>query len=165
MPCKLIIIRGNSSSGKSTIAMRLQREMGYGTMLIQQDVVRREMLRVKDTPGNPAVQLIGDLAIFGHTIDNDVIIEGILPADRYADMLQQVVKQFDESFVYYFDIPFEETLRRHATKPNAHEFGEDEMREWWSEHDVLESSDCIITHDMSEDEIIVRILQDIKGKE
>lgn len=166
MPCKLIIIRGNSSSGKSTIAMRLQREMGYGTMLIQQDVVRREMLRVKDTQGNPAVQLIGDLAIFGHTIDNDVIIEGILTADRYADMLRHLIDRFDESFVYYFDIPFEETVRRHATKPNAHEFGEEDMRRWWNERDVLDSNnDRMITHDMSEDEIMARMMRDIKGKE
>ena len=165
MTRRLIIIRGNSGSGKSTVAKRLQRDMGYETMLIQQDVVRREMLRVKDEPGNPAVQLIGDLAIFGHTIDNDVIIEGILPADRYAGMLWRVIEQFDESFVYYFDIPFEETLRRHATKPNAHEFGEEDMRRWWNERDVLDLSDHIITHDMSEDEIVAHMMRDIKSKE
>jgi uridine kinase len=34
MTQKLIIIRGNSGSGKSTIAKRLQVEMGQGTMMI-----------------------------------------------------------------------------------------------------------------------------------
>ena len=28
-------------------------------------------------------------------------------------------------------------MRRHATKPNAHEFGESEMRQWWKDQDVL----------------------------
>lgn len=158
---KLIIIRGNSGSGKTTIAKWLQREMGYGTMLISQDVVRREILRVKDTAGNPAIRLIGDMVKYGHSIGYDVIIEGILSTKKYGDMLSDVMKQFDQTFVYYLDIPFEETLRRHKSKPNAHEFGEKELREWWHEKDVLSDDDQIITHDMSEDEIITKIMSGI----
>lgn len=45
---KLIMIRGNSGSGKTTAAKALQERLGCNTMLISQDVVRREMLRVKD---------------------------------------------------------------------------------------------------------------------
>lgn len=41
---QLIIIRGNSGSGKTTLAHRLQRALGRNTMVISQDVVRREML-------------------------------------------------------------------------------------------------------------------------
>lgn len=39
---KLIILRGNSGSGKTTTGKALQRKFGQGTMLISQDVVRRE---------------------------------------------------------------------------------------------------------------------------
>jgi len=28
-------------------------------------------------------------------------------------------------------------VRRHTTKPNAHEFGESEMRRWWKDQDIL----------------------------
>ena len=63
--------------------------------------------------------------------------------------------------MYYLDIPFEETLRRHKSKPNAHEFGEKELREWWHEEDVLSDEDRIITHDMREDEIITKIMSGI----
>lgn len=38
-------------------------------------------------------------------------------------------------YAYYFDLPFEETLKRHQTKPNCHEFGEEAMRDWWREKD------------------------------
>jgi hypothetical protein len=38
---------------------------------------------------------------------------------------------------YYLDVPFEETLRRHATKPQASEYGRAEMSDWYREHDVL----------------------------
>ena len=39
---KLIILRGNSGSGKTTIAKELQKSLGRNTMLISQDVVRRD---------------------------------------------------------------------------------------------------------------------------
>lgn len=41
------------------------------------------------------------------------------------------------SFAFYFNIPFEETLKRHKTKVEANEFGEKEMRKWWLPNDLL----------------------------
>jgi hypothetical protein len=38
---------------------------------------------------------------------------------------------------FYLDIPWEETLRRHASRPQAAEFGEAEMREWFLPRDLL----------------------------
>ena len=40
---KLIILRGNSGSGKTAIAKELQKHFGRNTMLISQDVIRRCM--------------------------------------------------------------------------------------------------------------------------
>lgn len=42
--CKLILLRGNSGSGKTTLAHMLQRKLGRGTLVISQDVIRRDML-------------------------------------------------------------------------------------------------------------------------
>jgi adenylate kinase family enzyme len=47
----LIILRGNSGSGKSTTAKALQRKLGRDTLVISQDVIRRDMLWVKDETG------------------------------------------------------------------------------------------------------------------
>ena len=41
---KLVIIRGNSGSGKTTTAKMLQHRLGRNIMLLSQDVIRREML-------------------------------------------------------------------------------------------------------------------------
>lgn len=159
----LIIIRGNSGSGKTTIAKRLQRELGRGTMLIQQDVVRREILRVKETPDNPSDQLMLQMAQFGEQKDYAVIIEGILSAKKHAAWLHELVRSWrGHCHVYYFDIPFEETLKRHVTKPNAHEFGEAEMREWWKEHDTLGvDRERVIMQEQSADEIIRMMCDEI----
>lgn len=159
---RLIIIRGNSGSGKSTVAKRLRYELGYGTMLIPQDVVRREIIRVKDTPDNPSIQLIKSMALYGRDIGYDVIIEGILSRARYGEMLHDLGGVFEQTHAYYFDISFEETLRRHQSRPDAHEFGEELMREWYVAHDVLDlPGERVIVDELSEDEVLAVILGDL----
>ena len=81
----LIILRGNSGCGKTSTARLLQRQLGYGTMLVSQDVVRREMLRVKDSESNPAIQLIYDLCMYGNKVGYTVILEGILSKKIWCD--------------------------------------------------------------------------------
>lgn len=136
---KLIILRGNSGSGKTTTGKGLQRKFGHGTMLISQDVVKREMLFVKDGTNPEASQLLLDLAIYGKDHCNIVILEGILNSKWYKKLFESLLNKFNNQiFAYYFDIPFEETLNRHHQKPNAYEFGEKELREWWNEKDLLD---------------------------
>jgi len=159
---KLIIIRGNSGSGKSTAAIKLRRELGYGTMLIPQDVVRRDIIRVHDNPNNPAIQLIEDIARYGKEINYDVVVEGILEKEKYGTMLEHLYSTFEKAYAFYFDISFEETLRRHQFKNNKDEFGEKEMREWWREHDVLGfPNEILIPASLTEDEVLTLIIKTI----
>ena len=58
---KIIILRGNSASGKSTAAKALQKRIGNGTFLISQDNVRREMLWEKTGQHNQTVSLLKNL--------------------------------------------------------------------------------------------------------
>ena len=62
---KLIVLRGNSGSGKTSVAKELQKKFGHGTMLISQDVVRREMLYVKDGEKPKVDELIYQIAKYG----------------------------------------------------------------------------------------------------
>lgn len=41
------------------------------------------------------------------------------------------------TFVYYLDVSLAETLRRHATRPQASEFSADDMRGWYQPADLL----------------------------
>ena len=76
--------------------------------------------------------------MYGNNVGYTVILEGILSNKKYGAMLRRLLDDFQgEKLIYYFDVSFEETVRRHATKPNAHEFGESEMRQWWKDQDVL----------------------------
>lgn len=87
----LIILRGNSGSGKSSVAKMLQRKIGR-----------------------------------------------ILNANWYKPLFETATELYKEKlFAYYYDIPFEETLRRHETKEKKFEFGEAEMLRWWNEKDFI----------------------------
>ena len=162
---KLIILRGNSGSGKTTTGKALQRKFGRGTMLISQDVVRREMLFVTDGPNPEASQLLLELALYGKSNCNIVILEGILNSKWYKNLFENLLDEFkDQIFTYYFDIPFEETLNRHQQKPNAHEFGEKQMREWWNEKDLLDiMPEILLYKKLSLNEIVELIYQDVKS--
>ena len=128
---KLIILRGNSGSGKSSVASALQKRIGRNTLIIPQDTVRREMLWVHDGQDTLALPLLVDLLRYGHEHCDITILEGILNSRWYKPLFDTATELFGESiFAYYYDLPFEETLIRHATKRNQFEFGEREMRRW-----------------------------------
>lgn len=134
----LIILRGNSGSGKTATAKELHRRLPPGTaLLISQDVIRREMLNVKDRPQNPAIDLIKLNAAFGRAHCDVVIIEGILKRELYNAALLKIAAAFDQTVACYFDIPYEETLRRHQSRPQAQEFGAASLKKWWLEKDYL----------------------------
>nr|WP_256092454.1 kinase [Staphylococcus xylosus] len=162
MTVHLIIIRGNSGSGKSTIAKRIQQHLGEGVMLIGQDEVRRQMLNVHDRPGNLAIQLIKEIVDYGINHCDYVILEGILNRHKYGTMLNEFFKKSNANVhVYYFDLSFQETVRRHYTKQQT-DFDETAMSKWFVPADMLNvQGEKYITESMTEDYIINMIFKDI----
>jgi predicted kinase len=134
----LIVLRGNSGSGKSAVAAGVRARYGRGIALVGQDNLRRTILRERDVPGGANIGLIDAVARYALSHGFHVIIDGILHAARYGPMLDTLHRDHQGmSRFYYLDVPFEETLRRHATRPQATEFGCAEMRGWYREKDLL----------------------------
>jgi len=161
---KIIILRGNSGSGKSTIAKKLQEKLGRGTLLISQDSIRREFLHVYGGADQTSINLLEHLVVFGNQNCKFTILEGILYADDHDYLFKQIEKIFKQNiFAYYFELPFEETLKRHMGKPNCNDFGESEMKRWWREKDYIS---CIdeekIYKELNISEIVDKIYNDIK---
>ncbi|WP_253198363.1 AAA family ATPase [Clostridium gasigenes] len=92
---KLIILRGNSGSGKTTTGKALQRKIGHGTMIISQDVVRREMLFVKDGPNPEVSDLLLEIALYGKSHCNVVILEGTLNSKWYKKLFENLLEEFN----------------------------------------------------------------------
>ncbi|HVX46257.1 MAG TPA: AAA family ATPase [Mycobacteriales bacterium] len=160
---RLITLRGNSGSGKSTVAAAIRAARPDGTVaILGQDVIRRQIIGTgSDAEGHP-VGLI-DLAaryLLGRGLD--VIIEGLLRADWYSETLVQLVADHrGVSRSYIYDLPFEETLRRHATKTVANVFGEDDMRKWWRGfHPIVDLDEIAITANDTLPATVARIVDD-----
>jgi RimJ/RimL family protein N-acetyltransferase/predicted kinase len=163
MEKKLIILRGNSGSGKTTVARAVQKMAGRNILLLSQDNIRREMLNANDGINTKALPLLQDLLAYGYSHCSLVILEGILNAKWYRDLFEQAIRLYgkDNIYAYYFDIPFEETLRRHQTRPNHLEFGEEEMRDWWKAKDYLNCiEESLFTETDTEEDEINRICSD-----
>ena len=160
---KLVILRGNSGSGKTTVAKELQGILGDNTMLISQDMVRREILKVSDGKDTKALPLLKQLLRYGYDHSEVVILEGIMVADWYRPLFELAVSLYGEDvYAYYFDLPFEETVKRHKTRSKAGSFGEEAMREWWVEKDYSDVlNESKIPEELSKENIVQMILNHI----
>jgi len=137
---RLIVLRGNSGSGKSTVARALRDAYGRGLAWVSQDLIRRIILKEKDVPGGVNIGLIDQVARYCLDHGQHVVLDGILYADRYEQMLAGLGRDhLGSSRFYYLEVSLDETLHRHTTRPQAAEFGADDMRGWYRPRDLLSS--------------------------
>jgi predicted kinase len=135
---RLVVLRGNSASGKSSVAAEIRTRYGRGIAIVGQDNLRRVVLREHDKPNAANIGLIDLTARYALDHGFHVVVEGILYAGHYGDMLTALCDDHQGTTrLYYLHVPFEETLRRHATKPQASEYGQTEMASWYRELDLL----------------------------
>lgn len=159
----LVCIRGNSGSGKSTLSLMLRNAYGgRGVAVIEQDYIRRRLLHERDRPGAANIELIGTVVRHCLRAGIHTVLEGILDAGHYGQMLDDLHRDYTgPQHWYYLDVPYEETLRRHATKTNAHEFGAAEMAGWYRYRDLLPGGrEEVIGAESAADQSLTRILAD-----
>ncbi|MCP9211364.1 kinase [Streptomyces cucumeris] len=159
---RLVVLRGNSASGKSSVAAGLRDTFGRGLALVGQDTIRRVVLRERDRPGAVNIGLIDVVARHALDAGYHVVVEGILYAEHYGEMLARLrADHRGPTHGYYLHVPFAETLVRHATKPQADEYGEAEMREWYRDLDLLPGgAETVIGADSTLSGTVDRIMRD-----
>ena len=131
----LVVLRGNSASGKSSVAREVRRRYGRGCALVEQDHLRRILLREHDGPDGVAPRLIEATCRVALDGGYHVLLEGILHAAWYGAMLRSLIREHDR--VFYLDVSLEETVRRHETRPLSREVTAEEMRSWYTPRDLL----------------------------
>ena len=134
----LVVIRGNSGSGKTSLARQLRLHQGRGWALVEQDNLRRVILRERDKAGGLAPAFIDHTVRFLLGNGYSVILEGILASHRYGPMLTKLIADHSgPSLSYYLDVSFDETVRRHHTRPQAADFTPEDMRSWYLPRDTI----------------------------
>ncbi|MEV0048313.1 hypothetical protein AB0H60_33265 [Nocardia rhamnosiphila] len=95
-----------------------------------------------------------------------VIVEGVLDAHRYGPMLQTLTTRALRTHFYAGDLTFEQTLVRHAQRPQAAEFGATEMGAWYHGWQLLPFvTETRIDHLWSQNTTIERIPDDLREPE
>ncbi|WP_413628233.1 zeta toxin family protein [Fructilactobacillus vespulae] len=140
----LVIVRGNSASGKTTLTNKIQKEIGYEKcLLLNQDIIRRKILHADDNKNNPSVKMIENLINYGLENYSVTVVEGILRRDVYGNMLTNLIEKNNaNTLIYYLDIPFEKTLNYDQMKEVS--FGSQRLKLWWREKDYLTNDDIIL---------------------
>lgn len=161
----LVVIRGNSASGKSTVAAATQRRFARGRcVVIPQDVVRRQMVREADRSGGFNIELIEHIAALCLSRGLVVIVEGILDARRYGAMLERLAAAARAALFYSFDLTFEETLLRHAGRPQSATIPESQMALWFHGWQPLSFvGETRIESNWTVEDTVDRICRDIRA--
>lgn len=160
---RLLVLRGNSASGKSSTASAVQAELGRSCALVQQDMMRRIVLKERDVPDGANIGLISTVARYALDHDYHVIVEGILHAERYLDMLTQLAAAHrGATHYYYLDVSLAESLQRHTARPQSAEFGAEQMRRWYCHRDLLDvPGEQVIPQSSSLESTVGRILYEV----
>ena len=159
---RLIIIRGNSGSGKSKLARAIREARPRGVAIVGHDILRRDILHVRDHPGALSVPYIDMSVRFVLDHGLDVVVEGILHAEIYGDMLTRLRSDhLGVTRSYYYELDLEETLRRHRTKALAAEVSEDKVVSWYRSSDLISGlEECVFDSSIGAGDALERALAD-----
>jgi len=161
---KLIVLRGPSGSGKSSVSKLLRTSQSGPIALIEQDYLRRTILKEKDVPGGLNIELIKMTVLMALENSFDAILEGIFDAGRYGKMFEEIIRRHPrDNHFFYFDISFEGTLLRHQHKQNRNDFGETEMRRWYKERNFLECAKEVIIPETNNLEETTDFISSVSG--
>ncbi len=159
---KLIILRGPSGAGKSTVARGLFERASRPTVLIEQDHYRFIFKPAGGLVNSKTIhQMIKANVLIALQDGYDVILEGIFNVKSYRVTFKEIFAVHKTgNYIFMFDISFEETLRRHRTKPNKDEWSEADMKDWYRPKDFLgHDFEYTVAEAASTDETVSKIRQ------
>lgn len=165
---RLVILRGDSASGKTTTAHALRSALGARVALIHQDYIRREMLHEPDRRrrSKDASILVVAAARQALELGYDVILDGIFNLRDYSEPFERLHRDHrGVTRIYQFDVGLDETLRRHAGRTLGGVISSEKIREWYDGWQPLPWFDEErVGPEVGTDELVSVILQDIGGR-
>jgi predicted kinase len=136
----LVILRGNSGSGKTSAAREVQRRYGRGCALVEQDHLRRVVLHEHGGGRIPTVAPALIVSVVRAALEHGyhVVLEGILHTCQYGELLRELVaEQSGPTSVFWLEVSFSETVRRHNGRSEAIPVTAEQMRAWYCPLDLL----------------------------
>lgn len=127
----LIVLRGNSGSGKSTIATYLQSELSGPAAILSQDYFRRVIYKEREQDSLAHVDLLEAATAHCLAAGQHVILDGIFNAGRYSPMLARVRSMTNDARFYAFGLSLDDTITRHQSRSKSVDFTAEDMAAWY----------------------------------
>lgn len=157
MTAKIIILRGPSGSGKSTIA-RLICAKRPDVVYIEQDYLSETVFRHRDNFKEATRSVIQQVVSIARENQRHVLIDGIMNHLYYEEYIRELV-ECEQVVLVYFDVPFEETVRRHQQRSEARFFGREEMTEWYKKSAPIGLKHEMRINDGTPEESVAKIVK------
>ncbi len=169
---KIISLRGNAGSGKSTISQMLIDALSkeHDVLYLELDNFRRRIVYTKFDEdfairrNQNALSSIITMIDWG--LSNNIeyaILDGKFSTKHFTELYEYILSRNIPLIPYWFDLTFEETARRHATRAKSKDFTADEMKEWFRPNDLMPIiNEKLIPQDMTKEQIFTMIMKDIK---
>lgn len=138
---KLIILRGNSGSGKSTVAQIIAKCSSHKIAHIASDSYRVDMLFPKPVDFTLWYPLVRHNTLYCLKHGYDVILDSIFSAtSNNKKLLNEFLDELHpkDNFIFTFDVDFDETVRRHQSRQKRYEFSDKDMRDWYKPIEKLD---------------------------
>ena len=113
---KLIIIRGNPASGKSTVARIVQKKAVAPIAIVEQDYFRHDLFGNRwgdaEYHARSATMIAMTLQLLRSGVT--VILDGALPSKWFIDVLTTIQKEWHGDIAAFcYVLSLDETIRRH----------------------------------------------------
>jgi thymidylate kinase len=137
---KVIVLRGNSGSGKSTVAKELVKTIKRRTAIVEQDYYRVHMF----FPHGESIEEVREImlqdVLYCLERNYDVVWVSIFHKHAINDYLRDFFRNYHpkDNYIFNFQISFEESVKRHQTRPQKNEFKSEDMKEWYKPIEPLD---------------------------
>ena len=123
LPATIIILRGPSASGKSSVAKLLAKKLN-NVALIEQDYISEEIFFHQAGFKEATRDLIQNSVTVATKHGYRTIVEGIMNLTYYEDVFQQMESELSGRVLFvYMQASFETTLKRHDRRDKSRLFG------------------------------------------
>lgn len=161
---KLIILRGPSASGKSTVAKALMERTKRLTVLVDLDYYRFCFVNPDDPENGLGIEYRLSAASVLTSLQNgfDVIFDGNFTYDSDDTFLAQLLDHPGENYIFYLESSLEETLKRHETKMDPR-INTDKMKEVYRYASPTGHNDEVVIPESSSLEQTVEKIRAVAG--
>lgn len=130
--------------------------------LFNQDDFRFRLLDIEYEHAGATYQQLIEMTV-KYLLDHGyaVIVEGNFRKKPNRKFLQTLIDYADQSWLYYIKLSFEETWRRHQSRPKANAPWSDMLQKWYVADDSLgHATEQIIDESSSLEQVVDQILAD-----